>query len=170
MDYSLTTQKTWDDTIRQLAETFRKWGIRQWSVIPMRPPRRANYFYQSTEERRVSVRYQPDGGPEILLHMDRQGRAQDNLRVLYLAVEAMRMNDARGITDVVREAYLQLPAPAKTRDPYEVLGVRPDAPLEDIKAMYTIKAKRLHPDAGGTEEEMKVLNEAWERVQQEVKA
>lgn len=163
MSYSLSTVKSWDDTIRQLAETFRKWRIREWSVVPMRPPRARTW--QSDEEKLVTLRYQPNGSPEITLTMGRQSRAQDNLRVLYLAVEAMRMNEERGIADTIREAYLQLAAPARQRDPFEVLGLRPDTPLEDIKAMYAIKAKRLHPDAGGTDEAMKELNDAWERVQ-----
>lgn len=66
-----------------------------------------------------------------------------------------------------RAAYLQLPAPPKTRDPYEVLGARPDTALEDIEAMFRIKAKRLHPDVGGSGDEMKELNEAWERIKAE---
>jgi len=163
VSYTVATPKTWAQTVDQLAETFRKWGIREWMVTPPRPLSRAPY--QSQEDRRVTVRYTPRGNSEIVLTMDRQDRAEDNVRVLYLAIEALRKNELRGIADLVREAYLQLPAPTRQRDPFEVLGVRSDAPLEDIKAMYLIKTKRLHPDIGGSEEAMKELNEAWERIQ-----
>jgi curved DNA-binding protein CbpA len=33
--------------------------------------------------------------------------------------------------------------------------------------MFRIKAKRLHPDVGGSGDEMKELNEAWERIKAE---
>lgn len=41
----------------------------------------------------------------------------------------------------------------KKFNPYEVLGVPPDASPEDIKAAGKRAAKKLHPDAGGTAEE-----------------
>jgi len=166
MSYTLSTEKTWAATLDDLGETFRKWGIRNWSVMPSRPMSRARW--QNTEDRRVTVRYVPrKDGDEITLTMDVQNRAEDNLRVLYLAIEALRMNEARGIADLVREAYLQLPAPAKTRDPYEVLGVRPDAPAEVIDSAYRALAKQRHPDAGGTDDAMTELNEARDRIAQD---
>jgi len=164
VSYTLRTPKSWAQTVDELAETFRLWGIREWTVTPPRPLSRARY--QNVEDRRVTVRYTPRGNSEIVLTMDRQDRAEDNLRVLWLAIEALRKNELRGIADLVREAYLQLPAPARHRDPFEVLGVRPDAPMEDIKAMYLIKMKRLHPDVGGSEEATKEINDAWERIQE----
>lgn len=44
--------------------------------------------------------------------------------------------------------YVELAA-ASQRDPYEVLGVRPDADLEIIEAAHRALAKRHHPDVGG---------------------
>ncbi len=76
------------------------------------------------------------------------------------------MNEKRGIADTLAKAYLQLAAPAQKRDPYEVLGVRPDTPLDDIKAMYLVKAKRLHSDVGGEDDAMKEVNEAWAEIQE----
>lgn len=84
--------------------------------------------------------------------------------MLWLVLEAMRLNETRGIEDIVRQAYLALPAPSRERDPYEVLGVRPGAPAEVIEASYRALAKRLHPDVGGSAEAMTALNAAWEAV------
>ena len=161
--YRLTTEKSWSKTLDDLAETFRKWRVSDWTVTPMRP---SASRWPTEEQRRVTLHYSKDGA-EVILQMTKQSRAVDNLRVLYLAVEAMRMNDVRGIADTLREAYLQLPAPPKTRDPYEVLGVRPDSPVEVLEAAYRALAKKLHPDAGGSEAGMKDLNEAMERIKQE---
>ena len=44
------------------------------------------------------------------------------------------------------------------RNPYEVLGLRPQASLEEIKAAYKRKAQAAHPDReGGSAEEMESL-------------
>ena len=51
--------------------------------------------------------------------------------------------------------------------PYEIIGARPDAAIEDIEALYRSKAKRVHPDAGGTTEGMAELNEAMARIRSE---
>lgn len=87
-----------------------------------------------------------------------------NLRCCYLALDSMRLNERRGIGDVLREAYAQLPAAPRALDPYEVLGVRSDTPLEDIEAVYRSKARRAHPDAGGSDAQMKELNEAIKKI------
>jgi hypothetical protein len=47
-------------------------------------------------------------------------------------------------------------------DPADVLGVRPDAPLQEIRDAYRAKAKRYHPDAGGEEWAFRILVQAYE--------
>jgi hypothetical protein len=47
-------------------------------------------------------------------------------------------------------------------DPYELLGVAPDADTADIECAYRRMARRTHPDAGGDEESQKRLNLARE--------
>jgi DnaJ-domain-containing protein 1 len=156
--YILDTTKTWDQTFRDLTEQFRRWSRQRneaipWSVANMRG------------NPAVTLRYVLPGEPEVTLHMDAQARDRDNLRVLFLAVEALRLNEYRGITGLIREALLALPAPMHERDPYEVLGVRPDAPLDAVQAMYHYLAKQYHPDRpGGDVTKMKELNAAAERL------
>lgn len=163
--YNLTTQKTWDATLSDLGETFRKWpDVTHWIVDPTRP-RRAINQYHSPDERRVTLRY-TKGGHEVVLTMAEQDRAHDNLRVLYLAVEAMRLNELRGISDVVASAYAQLPPPKDLQpastpaiaDPYQVLGLRRGVPLDVAEAVFRTLAKTAHPDAGGDRSQ-------WDRVQ-----
>jgi DnaJ-domain-containing protein 1 len=172
MGYHLRTQKSWDETLRDLRATFDKWGIAQWEVEPRRPPRTKN---QQLSERRVRLVYTKDGAP-IVLTMDRQDRAVDNLRVLYLAVEAMRLNEARGIAEVVASAYAQLPPPGGPEtvapaplatEPYAVLGIAPSAPLAVAEAAYRTLVKAAHPDAGGDVAAMQRLNAAIAAIREQ---
>ncbi|MGH2685130.1 MAG: J domain-containing protein [Actinomycetota bacterium] len=49
-----------------------------------------------------------------------------------------------------------------TRTHYDVLGVRPEAGTEEIRAAYLRLAHRYHPDhVGGSDEAMQALNVAW---------
>ncbi|HEV3469176.1 MAG TPA: J domain-containing protein [Pyrinomonadaceae bacterium] len=47
------------------------------------------------------------------------------------------------------------------KDYYSILGAEETAAREEIERRYKRLARRLHPDRGGDEEEMKALNEAW---------
>lgn len=153
--YELNTTKTWGETVEDLAETFRKWGIREWSIIPHRPRQ---------GDRSVSVAWTDKAGKDQRLSLATQRRAEDNLRALYLGIEAVRLNELRGIGDVVRSVYLALDAPAVTRDPYEVLGIRPDAPPAIVNAAYRALAQALGPPDDKNAEAYKELNGARDRV------
>lgn len=83
--------------------------------------------------------------------------------------DEVELTDARGRAGVVREDFhlrhmcgftpqVRLGAP----NPHRVLFVAQDAPKEVIRASYLALAKHLHPDAGGSVEEMTELNEAYE--------
>jgi len=91
-----------------------------------------------------------------------------NLYALWRVIEALRLAQQRGILDTLVMAGLaMLPAGAAMVDPYEVLGVRPDAPLSVIEGAYRARAHDLHPDKGGDTEAMKGLNGALARIKQE---
>jgi DnaJ like chaperone protein len=65
--------------------------------------------------------------------------------------------------------------PDQEPDPYTVLGVRPDAPMEEIRAAWRRKVRETHPDRmlarGVPEEAVKLaekrivdINRAWEQI------
>jgi curved DNA-binding protein CbpA len=49
-------------------------------------------------------------------------------------------------------------------DPYHLLQVIPDAEPEVIQAAYRALARKYHPDMGGTDLQMAMLNAAWETL------
>lgn len=175
MSYKLTTEKTWDDTMFELSESFSKWGIgsKAWRVTAVRPRSTGRYAMYSASERRVIVEFiHPVGKNMIRVEKSDLSRPQDNLRAIFLSIEAIRMIEKRGTADLVRDALLQIEAPAGERpvvkrDPYEVLEVTRSTSMEVIDAAYKAKARVLHPDAGGTKEEMQELNEAMTAIRNE---
>lgn len=55
------------------------------------------------------------------------------------------------------------------KDWFEVLQVSPNASKTVVDAAYKALAKVRHPDAGGTEEAMKELNQAYDSVRHRLK-
>src|SRR5207248_10099276 len=161
-NYSLTTKKTWHETMQELDGEMRRWGVRQWETNYPKGER-SDAWSQKEEDRTVKLTYHKNG-ITVTLVMGKQNRAVDNLRVLYLAVEAMRLNERRGSSDVLESAYVQLAAPTQAIDPYECLEIRPDASLEVAEAAYKAKVRNIHPDRGGSNEQMKALNRAIEEI------
>ena len=55
-----------------------------------------------------------------------------------------------------------------SRDPYDVLGVEPDADFDELRRAYRSRAQALHPDrhdgAADAQEAMAALNAAWSVV------
>jgi hypothetical protein len=156
--YSITTRKTWHQTMQELEEQMRMWDVTQWETNYPKGAR-SEAWEQAEADRTVKLTYSKTG-KTVTLVMGKQSRAVDNLRVLYLAVEAMRLNERRGISDVIESAYLQLAAPEVALDPYEVLDIRSGAPLEVAEAAYKAKMRSVPPDTGGSVEQAKRLNTA----------
>lgn len=50
---------------------------------------------------------------------------------------------------------------------YRVLGVEPGASPEEVRAAYREKARTLHPDHGGDEDDFSRVNEAYRRLKRE---
>jgi hypothetical protein len=55
------------------------------------------------------------------------------------------------------------------RDPYDILGVKRGATLDEIKTAYRRLSKERHPDLGGTNEAMSELNTAYAFILNDLK-
>jgi len=47
-------------------------------------------------------------------------------------------------------------------DPYDILGVSPDASADEIRRAYRRRARETHPDHGGNPDEFQAVQMAWE--------
>jgi hypothetical protein len=161
------TDLTWARTRSDLRAIFRLWGVDEYDVHCAAGGAMAERRGLDQSDREVIVRFRHPDGREIMVRKSDWDRPVDNFRRIYFALDAMRKIWREELEDVVRAAYLQLDAPASTRDPYEVLGVRPDAPMEIVEVAYKTRAKTAHPDRGGSVEAMAELNAAVERIRSE---
>lgn len=162
-DYKITTQKSWSYTQNQLADEFQHWGVKDWDTNYPRGAR-SESFSQSLEDRTVILKYTKNG-QNFVLSMGKQARAVENLRVLYIAINAIRMNERRGIGEIMANIYLQISSGSSAeKSPYEVLGLQQGLPISVYESMYKELVKKSHPDVGGSEEKMMELNKAIEKI------
>ena len=166
MSYTTNTNWTEAKCRREIVTQLDRWNHDDWNAVGDK------YDFPVPQEVGgliATLRFELRG-VSIVVSCDSQPTYRQNLRCVAFAVEAMRMNEKRGIADTIRKAYLQLEAPAEQRDPYEVLGIRPDADEMIVEAAYLSMSKKgeyRHPDLGGSEAKSKELNDAYERINAE---
>lgn len=115
----------------------------------------------------VAVYFEWNRKPMVLA-CDKWKYVEDNIHAIGLTVGAMRGLERWGVSSMLERAFqgfVALPAPEPAEEPwYKVLGVMEDAPIEDIEAIYKVRCKQTHPDAGGSSERQAAVNLAMEKA------
>lgn len=117
----------------------------------------------------VAVYFRYHGKP-VCLACDQWTKVEDNLWAVALTLEAMRGIDRWGAAELEATftGYAALPAPAG-RQWWDVLEVDQHTPSPDvIRASYRRLVKLHHPDAGGSADKFREVQEAyqaWEKTQ-----
>jgi len=62
------------------------------------------------------------------------------------------------------QEYQQTEETIKKDDPYTILGVFPDDPIDVIKAVYKARVKFYHPDKGGNKEKFIEIDKAYRAI------
>ena len=91
---------------------------------------------------------------------DRWDTIQDNIYAVAQTIDALRGIERWGSGSMVEQAFtgfVALPAPASH---WDILNVNPGSTRDQIEHAYREKAKRAHPDAGGSTDAMARLNDA----------
>ena len=117
----------------------------------------------------VAVYFTLDGKP-LSMERDMYWRVEDNLRSIGLAISAIRAIERHSgsyMMELAFSGFAALPPPP-SNDWRSVLGLRQRPSKEDIERAYREKAKRAHPDTGGTTAEMQRLTDARDAGLREV--
>jgi hypothetical protein len=117
----------------------------------------------------VAVYFHFDGKPMVLA-CDKWDRVADNIAAIAAHLDAMRGMERWGVGKLsqVFAGYAALPAPGQTFGTwYDYLGVPHNATFEQAREAYREKAKKAHPDNGGSHEEMTRLNAYWDQARQQ---
>jgi hypothetical protein len=112
-------------------------------------------------------------GKAMVMATDRYKTVGGNMRSLALAIEAMRQLERHGGGTMMERAFTGFTAiapPGAKRPWREVFGLKPGHRFypSDISALYRTLAKDLHPDVGGSEEQMRDLNAAYAEARKEL--
>ena len=102
-------------------------------------------------------------GRQQCIPCDRWHTVEENCRAIWKSIEALRGLERRGAKSFVDAAFRgfeALPAPGAARHWTEVLGVPDSASGEQVDCAYRDRARKLHPDNGGSNEAMAELNRA----------
>lgn len=153
-----------------LDQTMDRWGVDLNDVMVTgtpTPKTRAGFWQERTpDQRRVTISFRHPSGKTVTVSKDDLRRSEDNFRALYLALEDLRMIEKRGLGEIVGIVLMQIAGPV-ARTPYDVLGVKADAPMADIDSAYRRRAKEVHPDVGGSHEEMQELTAALSEIREQ---
>ncbi len=155
--------------LRDLVDELRKFRATH-IVISSNVPTRANGLpYANAGSKRyddpgIAVYFTVQGHQRVIA-CDHWDHVKDNLRACGLTVAAMRMIERAGATEIISRAFngfKALPPPPPPKPPWwQVFGVDPkNTSLADVNAIYKSRARKAHPDAGGSEDEITALNQA----------
>jgi hypothetical protein len=105
-------------------------------------------------------------GRQLVFACDRWDRIEHNMRAITKTIDAMRGIERWGSSDLMERAFRgfeTLPAPGL--EPWwQVLGVEKGAGRGAIAQAYREKARKAHPDQGGTTAAMARLNAARDQA------
>ena len=156
---NLHTNSTWAETIEDLREEFRKWGIRD-----------VQYPIFKDSREKVTLKFVPKGRQEwqAIECGKWPGQPERNVRAIFMAVQNTRLMDQRGIGAVLAQAvaHLALPSPKNYRSPQEILGLTPGmTPKQQVDRARQALAE-AHPDTKdtGNHDKFIVVKQAAEKL------
>ena len=99
-------------------------------------------------------------GRQMSFACDRWDAVEDNIHAIVKTIEAIRGIERWGASEMMERAFTAFERLAAPPTCWNVLGLRPNASRAEIDAAYRAKARKAHPDAGGSDAAMAALNRA----------
>jgi hypothetical protein len=151
----------------KLQNELRLLGAKNIVVSSNVPVRKDGMMYSDASKRRVidpgvAVYFQLKG-KQMAMARDAYWTPHENLTGLMHAISHMRGLSRHGGDHMMYQAFegfAALAPPSVKRSWWEVLGVSQDASSEEIYEAFKAKARKAHPDTGGSHSAMAELNSA----------
>lgn len=122
----------------------------------------------------AAVYWQEADDTRRVMAIDQYDRVEDNIAAIAATLEAMRAIERHGGAVILERAFTgftALPAPASTRDWWDVLHIPRDSTRDQVKAAYRRLASINHPDKpSGSHAAMATLNAAQDAALLEIPA
>ena len=160
---------TFDKARRELYDELRKLGAQSVTVSSNIPLRLDGHPRSDSARRTISdpgvAVYFMLRGRQMVMARDVFWNVHDNLRSIGLAIEHLRGMERHGGGDMMErafEGFASIAAPGAQKGWREILGIPPNGAvtIEIAESQYRQRAKRAHPDMGGSQEAMAELNAA----------
>lgn len=127
--------------------------------IPLRRDGLPYSGMRQPDDKGVAVYFQRRGR-SMVFACDRWNKIEDNIRAVEKTIEAVRGIDRWGASEMMERAVQAFEALPPPQSCWEILGLRPGASSDDVTRAYRDKARKAHPDAGGSNAAMAELNRA----------
>lgn len=102
-------------------------------------------------------------GKQMVIACDKWHKIEDNLQEINKTIEAVRGIERWGSSEMMERAFTGF-TQLESHQPdtwWTILGVNEKATKAEIKKAYHDKCKQCHPDVGGSNEAMAIINKAF---------
>lgn len=136
--------------------------------IPLRQDGIPYARYTNPKDTGVAVYFQLNNTPQVFA-CDKWDKIEDNMQAIRKTIEAIRGIERWGSSEMMNRIYRGFQAlpdvSSATNDSWwNVLGVDPNASIDEIEKAYKQKAKEAHPDMGGSNDAFIKLTNALEQA------
>jgi hypothetical protein len=118
----------------------------------------------------VAVYWQKTGKPMRVMAIDIYNRVADNMAAIAATLNAMRAIERHGGAQVLERAFTGFSALPPPKHWSDILGVPRTATADQVTTAYRERARKAHPDAGGSTAAMAEINAARDAAFKEIGA
>jgi len=110
-----------------------------------------------------------EDGLEELLKFASFGQQASPSQLLHMMFKSMELSALKQLKSTIDTRIKEISKEELSREkgtlnPFTILGVSIDSTDNEVRKAYKKKATTAHPDMGGSNEEMKKVNAAWEAI------
>ena len=140
--------------------------------IPLKKDGFPYAHYSTPQDSGVAVYFRLNGNPQVFA-CDKWDKIEDNMQAIRKTIEAIRGIERWGSSEMMSRIYRGFQAlpdisSASDNSWWNVLGIDQNATKDEIEKAFKLKAKEVHPDVGGSNEEFIKLTQAVEQARKAI--